>query len=489
MSTSTTTPSLSSAAPTATPISLSSTALAVSETTIYTSIPGKTTWDPISTSTRTISESARLLESQKPAQSTPPGPTSSSETAITTTGAQQSQTTPSTTLSTPNIGVPFENGFQNASTTSTILHASPTAASTIEIGSVTATPLKAHSKDTSVSAGAAAGIGIGTAILGALFTLAVILLLRRRRPKPIHHVDNFELGNPPFKYEQSSAGTIPFTIPHSANSTTIQEEHLLDRADDSHLKMLMQDLNEIIDQHCESYYHLQVVDMDPRSLQQRLVNASYNSLRGTGPSALDMAELVLNPNTRLNAIRRVIACIVLAHIDIHTSTQFSLLPPHISAFMQRAVAPRRESRLESGEIYAQSLKTWRRTTAFLLSPSRTTREGPQASEVELAPAIENNVQLINTILQPFIRPNAKSVQDQRDDLHGIVFETAKLGLLLFCQPEDWVFGWDGKPAWGNGRGTDSAASRHRKTVALPALGESVGAGRVRFVSEVVEVDI
>jgi hypothetical protein len=83
---------------------------------------------------------------------------------------------------------------------------------------------------------------------------------------------------------------------------------------------------------------------------------------------------------------------------------------------------------------------WRQLSSFLLSPTRSTRDPPQANEQELRNAINQNVALINGVLKPFIK-TGEVQRYQEDNMKAIVFQGAQLGLLLFCQPSVWVFGW------------------------------------------------
>ncbi|KAF4625517.1 hypothetical protein G7Y89_g12650 [Cudoniella acicularis] len=341
-------------------------------------------------------------------------------------------------------------------------------------------------KANKISSGAAAGIGVGAAVVGALLAFALIWLFRKREKRPVQSPETFELGKVRYQ-DDGSSGTI-ITRAH-----TSLDENLLDRADDSQIKRLMQDLNDTIDQHCENFYHLQSPNLDSRTLQQHLIEARYNEVITSGPSAAEMVDLLQNPNTRLNAIRRFIACIILGHVDFKTAPEVSLLPPYIANFIHNI--PKIENQPGSAENYENAFKKWRRTSAFLLSNTRSNREAPHADKAQLSSAINRNCQLINAVLHPFIREGAKTVRDQQENLHAIIFEAAQLGLLLFSQPTTWLLIWEANAGGrGNSRagGISSAASRHRMTVAFPALGEVIekdGSRRTRILTDVVEVDI
>ena len=79
---------------------------------------------------------------------------------------------------------------------------------------------------------------------------------------------------------------------------------------------------------------------------------------------------------------------------------------------------------------------------------------------------------------------------QEDNLKAIIFQGAQLGLLLFCQPSTWAFGWkatsnESKDYSGVGKGssqvTTSDLSGARKWVVFPGIAERVERhGRLRF---------
>jgi hypothetical protein len=81
------------------------------------------------------------------------------------------------------------------------------------------------------------------------------------------------------------------------------EENLPERVDDSEVMKSMQDLNEIIDLHCENYFHLKPVDDNPREVEQRLVDFGYNTLNTSGPAAAELVTLLQNSQSRLSAVR------------------------------------------------------------------------------------------------------------------------------------------------------------------------------------------
>lgn len=83
-------------------------------------------------------------------------------------------------------------------------------------------------------------------------------------------------------------------------------------------------------------------------------------------------------------------------------------------------------------------------------------------------------------------------------MRAIIFQGAQLGLLLFCQPSTWVFGWKASSREENGRGKDgsqvttSDLSGARLWVVFPGIAERVerhGRQKVREVVSPVAIDI
>ena len=137
-------------------------------------------------------------------------------------------------------------------------------------------------------------------------------------------------------------------------------------------------------------------------------------------------------------------------------------------------------------------------SAFLLSPTRSSRDPPQANEQELRNAINQNVAHINGVLKPFIK-TGEVQRYQEDNLKAIIFQGAQLGLLLFCQPSIWVFGWKAPSREErNGREKDGSQvattdmSGARMWVVFPGIAERAekhGRQMIREVVAPVAVDL
>lgn len=92
------------------------------------------------------------------------------------------------------------------------------------------------------------------------------------------------------------------------------------------------------------------------------------------------------------------------------------------------------------------------------------------------PSIARVVNLLNSILQPFIKPSSKS--SQSENLASIVYQGREFGLLLLAQPGNWIFGWEATPG--------VEPNTRNQIVVFPSLEEVInrdGKERRRVVSE------
>ena len=211
------------------------------------------------------------------------------------------------------------------------------AASPTNAGSPTATSLSDKATTSPISSGAVAGIAIGSAIVGALVAFLIIYIFMKRskqsRGGRRRHSRDIDL-------EKSSSPRPGLSL----------EENLLERADDSQIRKLMQDLNELIDQHVENYYHLQLLENSQGSLERRLVEFGY----GADPSIQEMISILKNSKTRFAGIRQLIAMIIVRNIDFKARAEVSLLPPHIARICQSVPPIERQSGCEEGLLDLKS---------------------------------------------------------------------------------------------------------------------------------------
>jgi hypothetical protein len=202
---------------------------------------------------------------------------------------------------------------------------------------------------TGLSSGAAAGIGIGCAIIGALvaFALAWCILGRKRKnqrspiPEREHFVPSPDYGN------TNIISKTPLTekvLPLAGPQSEALDGFLTQRADDSQLKKVLQDLNEIIDQHVENHYHNKPFEGNQGALERRLVECGYTS------DIAEVTAILVNPQTRFAGIRQLIAKVIIGNTDLKARSDLSLLPPQIAAFYSSIPPVERQSGSEDGRL-------------------------------------------------------------------------------------------------------------------------------------------
>lgn len=206
-----------------------------------------------------------------------------------------------------------------------------------------------------VSSGEAAGIGIGSAFGGAIIAALVVWLIMRKRNKfnkrERQHYSRKVISRSGGTDVEKANSSKPWGQDIGHGPALSLEDALLERADDSQLRKLMQDLNELIDQHVENHYHELPFGGSPDSLKRKLAKCGYSD--STEPSTQEITDLVLNPANRFAAIRQVIAKVILGHIDCMTRSEFSLLPQQIAAFCQTIPPVERQLGCDEGQSTEQ----------------------------------------------------------------------------------------------------------------------------------------
>jgi len=219
--------------------------------------------------------------------------------------------------------------FPAYSTSTAILHVK-TMSAVVRIRNVTVGDNRSTTSCTRnpISAGEAAGIGIGGVVVGALLScLTICIFMARSKRHRRREGDLSGVGK--------NVG-VPIVAP---------VETFLDRADDSQLRKSMQNLDEIIDQHVENHYHLQAFGGSRGSLERCLVECGYN----IEPSVPEMVALLVNPRTRFAGIRQVIGMILLGNVDCRSRAELSLLPPQIVGFCQSIPPVERQPGSDEGK--------------------------------------------------------------------------------------------------------------------------------------------
>jgi hypothetical protein len=315
-----------------------------------------------------------------------------------------------------------------------------------------------------VSNGAAAGIGIGCAVAGAVIAVIIFALFTRSR-RGRRNISNNSYENT----LQKESGDADYKSTNVISMTDIP----LERVDDSQIKKSMTDMNELIDQHVLNHYHNQPFHGQQIDLEMAVSNCG---LDGVGDLSTGyMASVLMNPRTRSAGIRRLIAYAILEHSQPGADESTSLLPGNIAGVSRTMLRVKRRPGEEHGESIAlsemqkltylaafeTSFAKWRQLSAFLLESDG----NAVPADNKLHSAVSQNVALLNQALEPFINQGGDAHRQQADNLASIILEGADNAMLLFSQPTKWVFGWS----------ADKNAARNYLAV-FPSVAEEVRNG-------------
>ncbi|KAI0127355.1 hypothetical protein BJ170DRAFT_733029 [Xylariales sp. AK1849] len=304
----------------------------------------------------------------------------------------------------------------------------------VSSAATTIPPTSSQSSLTGVSSDAAAGIAVACALLGLVIgAIASFLILRRRqRRKPEPEYVPVEYGGGREKDVSSGA--------HPPVSGAPLDQYLLDPKPDAEVVGELRDLGTLIQQHVDGNYHLRPVHQNSTALTQTLISLGIPRA-GTVPAS-HLASLALDPRTRYAALQHVIGRVTFDSTVLFGSSAISLLPTFVAAFT-RAVAPIEQHR-GSSEAFATALAKWRQLSAFLLHPSRSDGTALVPSEYMGTQQAQQLTAALNKFLEPFTNAgDLDSRYEQENHLREVIVECANFGYLLFSQPSDFKFRFDG----------------------------------------------
>ncbi|KAF7956626.1 hypothetical protein EAE96_003960 [Botrytis aclada] len=276
----------------------------------------------------------------------------------------------------------------------------------------------------SVSAGAVAGIAIATFIVGVvLSSIALCLYFRRKRTlKTPRSIENgFSKGNAITDHDVAV-----FKDP----GTQMQNYLIAERADDSQLRHQMENLGELIYQHVENHYTTGPHAGTSQDFTATLGKCGYSER--TEPTISKLGSLLANSSERQTAIKSLIAWVILRGVELNSGSQYSLLPDEITSFYRSALKDNKQ--LNKQDAAYENLLSGVRE---LSTRHKSSLRSPEDASKD--PSIAKVVNLLNSILQPFIKPSSKSVQFE--NLASIIYQGREFGLLLLAQPGTWIFGW------------------------------------------------
>lgn len=301
-----------------------------------------------------------------------------------------------------------------------------------------------------ISPGAAAGIGIGCAIAGALIAAAILVFFfRRRRRRAPARSDAIPLNG---------FGSVEKTVasPDSISPAGMIERNLPQPAEDQALGGEMSRLKTAIKNHVQSYYHTNSVKGSVDQVALGLIATGNMPL-----IASTLGSLLSNPVTRMTAIRFCITWTVVSRIDPNCEPSLSFLPPEIASCLRSISSTRDDPSSKSpllAVMYSSNhadpssakpgfMSRWRAFTAALLHD----RYG--SSTVTASDARNRNISEALQALDAVLRPFADEQRDERErlqKLEEILKRGARFGFILFSQPSLLDFDWNTPPSAGRG---------------------------------------
>ncbi|KAL8816328.1 MAG: hypothetical protein Q9223_004642 [Gallowayella weberi] len=301
-------------------------------------------------------------------------------------------------------------------------------------GTTTSKPAAGSSQhdSKSISPGAAAGIGIGCAIAGALIVAVIAaLLFRRRRRRAPARSDVIPLKGFA-SVEKSSVAS-----PDLSSPGRMIEQSLPQPAEDQALGGELSKLRTAIKNHVQSYYHT-------NSVRGSVDQVALGSI-ATGNMPLiasTLGSLLSNPVTRMTAMRFCISWTVISRIEQNCEPSQSFLPPEIASCLFSINSTRDDPGTKPG-----FMSKWRSFTSALLQD--------RYGSTNLTPSDPRNKNLSEALraLDAVLRPFADEQRDDRDrlqKLEEILKRHARLGFSLFSQPSLWDFDWNTPPSAGRG---------------------------------------
>jgi hypothetical protein len=202
-----------------------------------------------------------------------------------------------------------------------------------------------------VPPGAAAGIGIGAALAGAVIAALIFFFVlqrfkkRNRQPQLSAYAQH--VGPYPDAARQEKSTMVAVT----GGASSI-DSYLPQPAADDAITGDMSRLRDKIKDHVQSYYHVSPISpqmVDPSKLQ--------DVARAVGISPQRMQELLLNPHSRIPAIRLYLAWLILSRCGGQGQARSSFLPAEVASFAPFIAGMDKTNNGKSSALISHSLFT------------------------------------------------------------------------------------------------------------------------------------
>lgn len=208
------------------------------------------------------------------------------------------------------------------------------ATTTASLRPPTATP-SFSGKSTSISIGSVVGIAIGCVVGGLIIGLiASCCFFRRRRPTAAADATQVttHAEREAFTSEPKSVNS-PDDSSGRAHGDIQLNHFLLEPTPDSEMAKELHSLGDLIHQHVETHYHLHPVNTDVYTLSQSLIRLGFPR-HGHGISSETLANICMEPTTRITGLRHVISQAIFRSLDVRSQSKLSMLPAPLADFIQ-----------------------------------------------------------------------------------------------------------------------------------------------------------
>lgn len=278
----------------------------------------------------------------------------------------------------------------------------------------------------SYSQGAAAGIGVGSAIAGALVVSAIFFFCfrgsRRRRPPSVR--PSSRLPSPGL-YASTKPSALTKLTPVDGGAGRTSDIALPQPTPDSEIAAEMSKLRVMIKNHVQSFYNAPATTVSQTSLVGIIERPQI--------SISELAESLAGTRSRQLALRYVIASVVFSRIGLNSDPGTTFLPPDLMSCLRSLET------IQTGQKgQTMSLNRWRVTTAAMLQQAY--RHSPLDEEDPRFESIYKAVDLLEPVLLP-LATHTSDTERRRRNLEEIFKRAAAFGFLLFCQSSTFVFDW------------------------------------------------
>ncbi|MCJ1354013.1 MAG: hypothetical protein MMC33_004000 [Icmadophila ericetorum] len=344
--------------------------------------------------------------------------------------------------------------------TSSITSQSPTASTN---GTIT-TPLPV-AKSTKYSAGSVAGAVVGSAIGAAIIAALLVWFFMRRKNR--YSKNGYDASDPHESQQLQTFEKSPVLVTAGASSAaSIVETHLPQPETDGAIKSELSKIDSLIEQHVDNFYHTASVpgakSIQPASLPWLENNPDL--------SVGELKTLLANPKTRINALRYAISRTITSHCEANSPPGATFLPPAL-AMVVNAVG-----NVADDEVQSSFLTKYRQITTFLLQPTLHKDFRPQGPNGNgngnnpPDPRYEfmlRALSALDSLLLPYA--HARTNEERKSNLLGIMQRAANFALKLFGQPQGFRFDWDLPRDAGVGVGGRGAGGGGMGFVVWPSL--------------------